>query len=51
MAQVLAMCNLGVGLWTSSSQVEAFERWWNALQLSPTNWDTLVGIFRRRVLR
>lgn len=44
MMQVLAMCNVGVDLWTLNAQVDAFGCWWRALQLSPTNWDILVGI-------
>lgn len=44
MAQVSAMCNLGVNLRLMDLPVQAFECWWKALQLSPVNWDILVGI-------
>jgi hypothetical protein len=39
------MCNLGVNLRLVGLPVQAFEYWWRALQLSPTNWDILVGLF------
>jgi len=39
------MCNLGANLRLLDLPVPAFEYWWKALQLSPTNWDILVGIF------
>lgn len=39
------MCNLGVILRLMDITVEAFGYWWKALQLSPTNWDVLVGVF------
>ncbi|KAF9781160.1 hypothetical protein BJ322DRAFT_256213 [Thelephora terrestris] len=38
---VSAMCNLGVVLWLMEFPVDAFQCWWKALQLSPTNWDIL----------
>ena len=43
--QVSAMCNLGVNLCLAGLPVPAFEYWWRGLQLSPTNWDILVGLF------
>jgi hypothetical protein len=45
--QVPAMCNLGVNLRLANLLVPAFKCWWKALQLSPTNWDILVGVFWR----
>ena len=42
------MCNLGVTLRLMDLPVQAFECWWNALQLSLVNWDILVGIFRKK---
>lgn len=38
------MCNLGANLRLMDLPVEAFECWWKALQISPINWDILVGI-------
>lgn len=38
------MCNMGVTLRVMGLPVPAFEYWWKALQLSPINWDILVGI-------
>jgi len=39
------MCNVGVILRLMNLPVQAFEYWWKALQLSPINWDILVGTF------
>lgn len=39
------MCNLGVNLRLMDLPVPAFECWWKALQLSPINWNILVGVF------
>lgn len=39
------MCNLGGNLRRLDLPVQAFEYWWGALQLSPVNWDILVGHF------
>ena len=39
------MCNLGVVLYLMDLPIEAFKCWWKALQISPTNWDVLVGTF------
>lgn len=44
MTQVSAMCNLGVNLYLVGIPVGAFECWWKALQLTPVNFDILVGI-------
>jgi len=38
------MCNLGANLCLMGLPAQAFEYWWRALQLSPINWDILVGI-------
>jgi len=39
------MCNLGANLRLMDLPIQAFECWWGALQLSPVNWDILVGHF------
>jgi hypothetical protein len=44
--QTSAMCNLGTTLHAMDLPVQAFEWWWKGLQISPTNWDILVGALR-----
>ena len=40
------MCNLGANLRLMGLPIQACECWRGALQLSPVNWDILVGHFR-----